>query len=150
MSLLTVGKIFHVIGNVLWLGGGAAAAFAFAALLSSREGADDKVRVAAARALRTVTLTLVTPGMLLSLGAGLVMLLSYWSELYAKAPWMHAKLTVGLVAAAFSGVLTGRLRRAANDPAAIVKPGSLRLVGAVLVLSAVAGVSFVLTRMGQH
>ena len=42
------------------------------------------------------------------------MLLTYWSELYAKAPWMHIKLTVGLIAAGFSGVLTGKLRRAAR------------------------------------
>ena len=142
--LLLVGKIVHVIGNVLWLGGGAAAAFAFALLAQE----DPKVRVAAARALRTVVLTVVTPGMLLSLGAGLVMLISYWSELYAKAPWMHMKLTVGLIAAGFSGVLSGRLRRAAESTA--VAPKSLRLAGAVLVLSAIAGVSLVLTRFGQH
>ena len=142
--LLLVGKIIHVIGNVLWLGGGAACAFAFAALATG----DANTRTAAARALRKVVLTLVTPGMLLSLGAGLVMLLSYWSELYAKAPWMHAKLTVGLIAAAFSGVLSGRLRRAATQ-GADVSPGSIRLAGGVLVLSAIAGVTFVLTRMGQ-
>lgn len=142
--LFVLGKIVHVIGNVLWLGGGAVCAFAFAQL--ARE--EPKTRLAAARALRTATLTLVTPGMLLSLAAGLVMLLSYWSELYAKAPWMHAKLTVGLVAAAFSGVLSGRLRRAAQGTE--VTPGSLRLAGAVLLLSGVAAATFVFTRMGQR
>lgn len=138
--LLLIGKIVHVIGNVLWLGGGAACAFAFAFLASE----DATTRTTAARALRKVTLTLVTPGMLLSLGAGLVMLLSYWSDLYAKAPWMHAKLTVGLIAAAFSGVLSGRLRKAAAGSE--VSPGSLRLAGGVLVLSAVAAITFVFTR----
>jgi protoporphyrinogen IX oxidase len=144
MQLLVVGKIVHVIGNVLWLGGGALAAFALARL--AREQAD--ARLAAARALRAAVLMLVTPGMLLSLGAGLVMLLSYWSDLYAKAPWMHAKLTVGLIAAAFSGVLTGRLRRAAQG--AEFTEGGVRLAGLVLVLSAIAGVSFVFVRFGQH
>lgn len=143
--LLVIGKILHVIGNVLWLGGGAAAAFAFAQL--ARE--DAKVRASAARALRTVILTVVTPGMLLSLAAGLMMLLSYWSELYAKAPWMHMKLTVGLIAAGFSGVLSGKLRRAATQGTEVT-PGSLRLAGLVLVLSAVAGVSLVLLRVGQR
>jgi uncharacterized membrane protein len=141
--LLLIGKIVHVIGNILWLGGGAACAFAFAGLV----GADAASRKTLAGALRKIILTVVTPGMLLSLGAGLVMLLSYWSEMYAKAPWMHAKLTVGLIAAAFSGVLSGRLRRAAAGTE--VSAGSLRLAGAVLVLSAIAGVTFVMTRLGQ-
>lgn len=141
--LLLIGKIVHVIGNVLWLGGGAVCAFAFAQLATG----DVATRRSAAAALRTTILTVVTPGMLLSLGAGLVMLLSYWSELYAKAPWMHMKLTVGLIAAAFSGVLSGRLRRAAQGTE--VSAGSLRLAGGVLVLSAIAGVTFVMTRLGQ-
>ncbi len=142
--LLLIGKIVHVIGNVLWLGGGAAAAFAFAQL--GRES--PQVRTAAAQALRAIVLWIVTPGMLLSLGAGLVMLLSYWSDLYARAPWMHAKLTVGLIAAGFSGVLSGRLRRAAQG--AEVTPQSLRVAGAALLLSAIAGVLFVFLRFGQH
>jgi uncharacterized membrane protein len=141
--LLVIGKIVHVIGNVLWLGGGAVAAFALAQL--ARE--QTSTRVPAARALRTATLLLVTPGMLLSLGAGLVMLLTYWSELYSKAPWMHAKLTVGFIAAGFSGVLTGRMRRAANGD--LVTPGSLRLAGGALLLSMIAGIAFVFTRFGQ-
>ncbi|HVZ34682.1 MAG TPA: hypothetical protein VG963_19775, partial [Polyangiaceae bacterium] len=86
--LLLIGKIVHVIGNVLWLGGGAVAAFAFAQLGSEAPA----TRAAAARGLRVAVLAIVTPGMLLSLGAGLVMLLSYWGELYARAPWMHTKL----------------------------------------------------------
>lgn len=142
--LFTVCKIIHVIGNVLWLGGGAAAAFAFLLLLRQ----DPKVRLAAAQALRTIMLRMVTPGMLLSLSAGLVMLLMFWSELYAKAPWMHAKLTVGLIAAGFSGVLSGKLRRAASGTE--VTPGSIKLAGSMLVLSAVANVAFVFLRFGQH
>jgi uncharacterized membrane protein len=141
--LLLVCKIVHVIGNVLWLGGGVVSAFTFALLASESA----PTRRAAARSLRTVVLTIVTPGMLLSIGAGLVMLLSYWSELYAKAPWMHMKLTVGLIAAGFSGVLSGRLRRASQGTDVTV--GSVRLAGAVLLLSAVAGVTLVMTRLGQ-
>jgi uncharacterized membrane protein len=142
--LFLVCKIIHVIGNVLWLGGGAAAAFSF--VLLGRE--DPKVRLAAAQALRKIMLRLVSPGMNLSLGAGLIMLLTYWSDLYAKAPWMHAKLTVGLIAAGFSGVLSGKLRRAAEGSE--VTPGAIKLAGAVLILSAVANVCFVILRFGQH
>ena len=138
-------RILHVIGTLAWLGGGAVAAAAMAILAS--EAPD--TRLAAARALRRVVLWVVTPGMLLSLAAGLAMLLSNWSTLYAKAPWMHAKLTVGLVAAAFSGVLSGRLRRGANDAGALA-PGAFRNAALVLILSAVANVSFVYLRFGQH
>lgn len=141
--LLLVGKIVHVIGNILWLGGGALSAFAFLKLAS----ADASTRRAGAAALRSSVLMLVTPGMLLSFAAGLTMLLSYWSEMYAKAPWMHMKLTVGLIAAAFSGVLSARLRKASQGEA--VSTGAVRLAGIVLVISAIAGVSLVLTRFGQ-
>jgi uncharacterized membrane protein len=138
-------RILHVIGNVAWIGGGVAAALAMALLASEA----DTTRLAAARALRKVVLWLVTPGMLLSLAAGVAMLLNDWAVLYAKAPWMHAKLTVGLVAAAFSGVLSGRLRRGSNDAAALT-PGVFRNAGLVLLLSGIANVCFVFLRFGAH
>lgn len=139
---MLVARILHVIGNILWLGGGAAAAFAMAQFaLGSPEA-----RTNAAQVLRKVVLQLVTPGMLLSFAGGLFMLLSHWSDLYAKAPWMHAKLTVGLVAAGFSGVLSGKLRRAAQG--AEVTPGSVRLSGIILLVSAIAGVALVFARVG--
>jgi uncharacterized membrane protein len=139
-----ISKIVHVIGNVLWLGGGVVVAFAYVMLAS--ESAE--VRLKSAQVLRKLTLYVVTPGMLLSLGGGLTMLLGFWTELYAKAPWAHTKLTVGIIAAAFSGVLTGRLRRAANGQE--VKPGGVRVAGYVLLFSAVAGVVLVLTKLGQR
>jgi len=142
--LFLVLKIVHVVGNVMWLGGGAAAAFTF--VLLARE--DPKTRLAAAQALRKIMLRLVSPGMSISLTAGLIMLLMFWGDLYAKAPWMHAKLTVGLIAAGFSGVLSGRLRRAAAGTE--VTPGAIKLAGAVLVFSAIANVAFVFLRFGQH
>jgi uncharacterized membrane protein len=85
--------------------------------------------------------------MVLSLIGGLIMLIGFWNELYKKAPWAHSKLTVGIIAAAFSGVLTGRLRRAAAGQD--VKPGAIRTAGIVLVVSAIAGVVLVLTKPGQ-
>lgn len=136
-------RVIHVIGNILWLGGGALAAFAFAALAADAKD----TRIAAARALRKITLLMVTPGMLLSFAGGVTMLLGAWSTLYAKAPWMHTKLLVGLIAAAFSGVLSGKLRRASTG--ADVSPRSVLLAGAVLATSAVAGVALVYLRFGQ-
>jgi uncharacterized membrane protein len=138
---MVIAKILHVIGNILWLGGGAVAAFTMVLLASQAKD----TRMAAAQAVRKLVLMVVTPGMLLSFAGGLTMLLTYWSEMYAKAPWMHMKLTVGLVAAAFSGVLTGRLRRAATSSEEL-STGAMKLAGAVLLLSAVAGVTLVMLR----
>src|SRR5690349_7807014 len=107
---MQLARIIHVLGNILWLGGGAVAAFAMANFAV----APKDNRVAAAQVVRKMVTGVVTPGMLLSFAGGLYMLLSFWSEIYAKAPWMHMKLTVGLVAAGFSGVLSGKLRRAAD------------------------------------
>lgn len=142
---MLLAKIVHVIGNIVWLGGGMAAAFAMAFLASESKD----TRLAAAKALRKLVLTTVTPAMVVSLAAGLYLLLTGWSELYAKAPWMHAKLTVGLIAAAFSGVLTGKLRRA-SATGEDVSANSMKLAGSVLLLSAVANVFFVFLRFGQR
>lgn len=138
-------RILHVVGVIAWIGGGTVAALAMALLASEAI----ELRLTAARALRTAVLWVVTPGMLVGLGAGLVMLLSDWALLYAKAPWMHAKLTVGLIATGFSGVLSGRLRRASTDTGALA-PGAFRTAALVLALSAVANVSFVFLRFGQR
>ncbi len=138
---MLIARILHVVGNILWLGGGAACAFAMVMMASESKDA----RAAAARALRKITFYIVTPGMLLGLAGGLTILLSNWSDLYAKQPWMHMKLTVGLVAIAFSGVLTDRLRRAANGDDAPVS-GAMKLAGAVLLLSAVLGAALVFLR----
>jgi uncharacterized membrane protein len=138
---MVIAKILHVIGNILWLGGGAVAAFTMVLLASQAK----ETRLAAAQAVRKLVLMVVTPGMLLSFAGGLTMLLTYWSEMYAKAPWMHMKLTVGLIAAAFSGVLSGRLRRAATS-GEDVSVGAMKLAGGVLVASAVAGVTLVMLR----
>jgi uncharacterized membrane protein len=115
-----ISKIVHVIGNVLWLGGGAVVAFAYVMLASESA----------------------------SLAGGLTMLLGFWTELYAKAPWAHTKLTVGIIAAGFSGVLTGKLRRAAAGQE--VAPGAIRNAGIVLLVSAVLGVVLVFTKLGQR
>ncbi len=140
---MLLARIIHVLGNVLWLGGGAVAAFAMAQFaLSSQEA-----RTSAAQVVRKTVLNIVTPGMLLSFAGGLYMLLTNWSTLYAKAPWMHGKLTVGLVAAGVSGALSGKLRRAANG--AEVTPNSMRIFGIILVLSAVAAITLVLGRFGR-
>jgi uncharacterized membrane protein len=138
-------KIVHVLGNIMWLGGGAAAAFTMVFLAAESKD----IKLAAARAVRKWVLLVVTPGMLLSFAGGLINLFSYWDALYKKAPWMHSKLLVGLIAAAFTGVLSGKLRKAASNGDE-VPVGAMKLAGSVLLVSALLGVALVFLRFGSH
>lgn len=142
--VLILARVAHIAGNIMWLGGGVAAALFMLGLAST----DDAVKEAAARSARAMTLKVVTPGMLLGLAGGVTMLLYQWTAVYKSAPWMHTKLLVGLVAAGMTGMLTGPLRRAANGEGE-VKPGAMKAVAAVLALSAVLGALLVTTRFGQ-
>jgi uncharacterized membrane protein len=93
-------------------------------------------------------LLVVTPGMLLSFAGGLFNLLTYWEPLYRKAPWMHTKLLVGIAAAAFTGVLSGKLRKAAANGDE-VPAGSMRVAGIALLVCALLGVALVILRFGS-
>jgi len=141
---MLVAKIVHILGIVVWLGGGAVTALIMMLLASQAA----ETRAQAAVAARRLTLTMVTPGMLAAWGGGLVMLLTNWSTIYAKAPWMHTKLLIGLIAAGITGVLTGRLRRAASGEKEVA-PGAMKLVASILLVSAIAGVALVLARPGS-
>lgn len=135
---MLIAKIIHVLGIVVWLGGGAVTAMIMVLLASQ----SPETRAQATKAARKLTLMMVSPGMLAAWGGGLVMLLSQWS-LYAKAPLMHTKLLVGLIAAGITGVLSGRLRKACAADGQVA-PGAMKLVASILLLSALAGVSLVM------
>lgn len=117
----------HLLGVFLWLGGAVAAATvaAFAA-----DSGDDAVALKGARRAFTWW---ATPGMLLAWAGGLTMLIPHFTELYARAGWMHGKLTLLLAATAVTGVLSGRIRKAAkgDKPA---KAGLLNGLGIGLVV----------------
>ena len=143
--LMQIAKIVHVLGNILWLGGGAASAFAMVWLAAESK----EVKLAAARAVRQVVLLVVTPVLLLSSAGGLVNLVIYWDALYKKSPWMQTKLLVGLIAAAFTGVLSGKLRKAAANGDE-VPAGAMKLAGSILLVSALLGVALVILRFGTQ
>jgi putative membrane protein len=110
----------HLLGMALWVGGAAAAAFVAAA--GSREGEGGRGAIAAARKAFG---TLANPGMALAWLAGLSYLIPNFTTFYAKAGWMHGKLTLLLVLSALTGVLGARMRKAAAG----TKPGSPGLFG---------------------
>ena len=67
-----------------------------------------------AQVLRKVSLRVTTPAMLVAFAGGFGMLIPNFAEVYAKQGWMHTKLTLLVVLAGATGVLTGRLRRWAD------------------------------------
>jgi uncharacterized membrane protein len=124
-------RALHVIGVIAWIGGTVVAGLAVALV-------EETGRTAAAAGARRALLYVSVPGLLVAWIFGLWILLPNFGDLYAKAAWMHTKLTVALVVTGLMGLLTGRLRKMASG-AAPPTPGMPRGVAlAVLVLAAVA------------
>ncbi len=125
----------HLVGLIFWMGGIVVAAMIAAS--AAREGEAGRATIAAAR---RAVLMVATPGMLLAWIAGLAYLVPNFTTLYARAGWMHGKLTLIVVLSALTGVLSGRLRRTASG----AKPASAGFFGgfALAILAASAIVVF--------
>ncbi len=105
MSMI-VFRYLHFLGVTFWLGSALAVAMAAAAPAPPQSGI--------AQVLRKVSLRVTTPAMLVAFAGGFGMLIPNFAEVYAKQGWMHTKLTLLVVLAGATGVLTGRLRRWAD------------------------------------
>ncbi len=110
----------HPLAVVVWMGG--ASAIALVAWAGAKGERPEVVASAARVALRA----LVVPALLLAWGAGLARLLPAFSEHYARSGWMHAKLTLALVASGATGMLGATLRRAAEGEGS--QQGRLRVL----------------------
>jgi len=102
MSMI-VFRYLHFLGITFWIGSAVAVAVAAAAPTPWESGI--------AQALRKVTLRITTPAMLVAFAGGFGMLIPNFAEVYARQGWMHSKLTLLLILAGATGVLTGKLRR---------------------------------------
>jgi uncharacterized membrane protein len=138
-------RVVHVIGHILWLGGGITLAFLTSHVLSYPPDAKRQ----ALSSLRALALRIVVPGMLLAFLAGLTMLILGWGELYARQPWMHTKLTLGIVAAGATGVLTGRLRKHIAGLRE-TRPVFYRMIGWFFVAVAITNALLVYLRPGAR
>lgn len=105
MSMI-VFRYLHFLGITFWIGSAVAVAIAAAAPTPWESGI--------AQALRKVTLRVSTPAMLVAFVGGFGMLIPNFAEVYAKQGWMHGKLTLLLILAGTTGMLTGKLRRWAD------------------------------------
>lgn len=100
---MTVFRYLHFLGITFWIGSAVAVAIAASAPTPWESGI--------AQALRKVTLRVTTPAMLVAFAGGFGMLIPSFAEVYSKQGWMHIKLTLLLILAGATGVLTGKLRR---------------------------------------
>ena len=77
--------------------------------------------------------------MLLAFVGGFGMLIPNFTTLYAKAGWMHAKLTLVIILAGATGVLGGRLRRWADgqevDPKTFSRLGWFMVIIGFLIVT---------------
>lgn len=108
MSTRSLALAAHLLGVILWVGGIAVAASM--AAFAAKRGESREAMFDAAR--RSIT-TWVTPGMLLAWAGGLTMLVPDFTTVYARAGWMHGKLTLLIVLSGITGVLAARIRKAA-------------------------------------
>lgn len=136
MLIRTIALIVHLVGAVLWVGG-TVSALTVAALAGR---ARKENRAPALHAARRVGLLYGGVGIVLAWVGGLTVLIPSFSEHYARAGWMHTKLTLLVVMAAVTGISSGVLRRAAggNAPVPIAR---LRIFAAVLLVGMVSVIS---------
>jgi len=133
--LREISLIVHIAGVVLWVGGAAAAAWTAAQLAT----ATPEARREGLGAVRRALLAVVTPGILLAWVGGLTLFLSAL-DLYARAGYLHGKITIAVVISALHGVLVARVRKAADGTreASAATFGGLAMAIVVLALAAVA------------
>ncbi len=135
MSMI-VFRYLHFLGLTFWVGTAMAVAAIAAAPMAVESGV--------AQALRKVTLRVTTPAMLVAFVGGFGMLLPNFAEVYAKQGWMHTKLTLLIVLAGVTGVLTGRLRRWADGQD--VSQATFRRLAWAIAIIAVLVVTFAVFR----
>jgi uncharacterized membrane protein len=133
MSMI-VFRYLHFLGVAFWIGSAVGVAIAAAAPTPWESGI--------AQSLRKVSLRVTTPSMLVAFAGGFGMLIPNFAEVYAKQGWMHSKLTLLLILAGLTGVLTGKLRRWADGQEVSQKTFSrlawaMSLVGVLIVSFAV-------------
>ena len=140
MNEVNLMRFVHLLGVILWMGGIVAVAVAAGAAGSS-------AAKETSAALRRAALAVATPGMLLAWLGGLAMLVPHFTDVYARAGWMHGKLTLVLVASALSGVVSGQLRKAASGDAELDGP-KLKKLGLALLFVAFAVVFLATVKPG--
>jgi len=138
MDHLSATVALHLIGVLFWVGSTFSAG-AIAALST-----EDDAQASAAK-LRKLIRRFAVPGMLLAWIGGLGRLMPDFADVYAKAGWMHGKLTLVLIISALTGVMSAKLRRAAAGEGTLDAP---RKLGYLVMLLAAAVVILAVVKPG--
>lgn len=136
-----ISLFLHVFGVILWIGGCVSAAFTAAQLM----GTSAATRAEGLSSVRRTLQVIATPGLLLAWLGGLTILVNFW-DIYARAGWMHGKLTLGIVLSAVHGILLARVRRAATGGGG--SSGAFAGFAMALVVGAAIVVALVIFRPG--
>lgn len=140
--LREVSLVLHLLGVVLWIGGCASAAWTAAQLATAtKEG-----RAEGLAAVRRSLLVIATPGLLLAWLGGLTLFVSFL-DVYARAGWLHGKITIAVALSAIHGVLMARVRRASTGERE-TSQGLFAGLGMALVIGAAIAVALVVFRPG--
>jgi putative membrane protein len=105
-----ISLFLHILGVILWIGGCASAAFTAAQLM----GTSSAARAEGLSSVRRTLQVVATPGLLLAWLGGLTMFVTFF-DVYARAGWMHGKLTIAILLSAMHGILLARVRRAQSQ-----------------------------------
>lgn len=132
---IEVFRYLHFLGVAFWAGSAIAVAFTAATPTPSDAGV--------AGALRKVMLRVTAPAMLLAFAGGLAMFVTNIA-IYQRAGWMHGKITLAVILAGATGVLSGRIRRWAQGQD--IEPKSFARIGWFMVVIAVLIVTFAVFR----
>jgi putative membrane protein len=136
----SIALVLHILGVILWIGGGLAGAMvAMTAAVRGKE-----IREATLGDLRRALLFVSAPGLVLTFAGALVLLVPGW-EAYRSMGWVHAKLTLGVLLAAVSGLLSARVRRAATGERE-APAGLFAALGGTLAIGALLAIVLVVVR----
>lgn len=102
-------KVFHLIGLLTWIGG----ALTVAVTVLRAPGASRNV---VAEALAGTAKAVIRPAMILALLAG-IGAFALALDTYLKSPWMHAKVTMGVLAMGLGEALLAKARKAPEKAA---------------------------------
>ena len=138
--MVSAALILHLLGVILWIGGGLAGALI--AMAAAARGRD--LRLAILGDVRRALLFVAGPGLVLAFAGGLALLATSW-DVYSTMGWVHAKVTLAIFLAAVSGILSGRLRKAASGERD-APAGLFAALGGTLAAGALLAIVLVVTR----
>lgn len=131
-------RCLHILAVIFWVGG------LTTSIMLMRNAQEPQG--ATAPAVHRLFQRLINPAMIVAWLAALAMLIDGWSALYARAGWMHGKLTLVVILSALTGVASGRVRRIATGDKSDLGP--LRLASWAVPLVAILVVVLVTFRFG--